>query len=201
MNSALQQSSDHQFQLYDSQELLCMDSKVASGYLVLMGGYANNNINNTTTNSGSGGVGDGGGAPPPVVPLDPGALNLAFMALIEGNVIEACLGVKSHGGAGGGKAGTARSTSSSSSSERGMKLAKDAKTMISEAVQSSQSVQQIAVTAYGTAFQIVINYHKDRKKLNFITRCFKSKPIRRKAETALYETFKPLNEAIAAATQ
>ena len=195
MNSALQQSSDHHFQLYDSQELLCMDSKVASGYLVLMGGYANNNNNNTTTNSGSGGVGDGGGAPPPVVPLDPGALNLAFMALIEGNVIEACLGVKSHGGAGGGMAGT------SSSSERGMKLAKDAKTMISEAVQSSQSVQQIAVTAYGTAFQIVINYHKDRKKLNFITRCFKSKPIRRKAETALYETFQPLNEAIAAATQ
>ena len=166
MNSSLRQSSDN-FPLYDPQELLSMDSKVASGYLVLMGGYA----------------ATAGGAPK----LDSGALNLAFMALIEGNVIEACFGIKSHAGAG-------------ASSERGMKIAKDAKSLINDAVQSSQAVKEIAVTAYGKAFQGVIDYNSDKKQLNFITRCWKSKPIRLKAESSLHEAFKPLNEAIAAAT-
>lgn len=141
-----------------------MDSKVAGGYIVLMGGYAT-----------------AGGSPK----LDSGALNLAFMALIEGNVIESCFGIKSHAGA---------------SSERGIKIVKDAKSRISDAVQSSQAVKEIAVTAYGKAFQRVIDYNSDKKRLNFFTRCWKAKPIRLKAESALHEAFKPLNEAIAAAT-
>lgn len=172
MNSSLQPSTrDQIYQLYDPQELLGMDSNVASGYIILMGGYAdtNNNANNKK--------------------LDAGALNLAFAALIEGNVVEACFGVKTH-----------TTNSQSSPSNRGAKIATDAKRMISAAVHSSDAVKEIAVSAYGQAFQVAIEYHQNTKRLNFLTRCFKWKPIHQKAETKLYEAFKPLDEAIAAAT-
>ena len=115
MNSSLGPStSDHVFQLYDPQELLSMDSKVASGYIVLMGGYSmagSSNNNNNKKEKKSGGNNEAASTR-----LDKGALNLAFMALIEGNVVDACFGVKTYTGA----------DSRNGRSERGAKIANDA---------------------------------------------------------------------------
>jgi len=146
-------------QLYDSQELLSMDSKVANGYIILMGGIQSERDMQTQ--------------------------KLAFMALLEGNVIEACFGVNPH---------TSNPTSTSA------KMVKDVKRVLGEAVDVSEAVQALAVNAYAKAFQVVVDYDADMKRLNFITRCFRSKKIHRKADHAFEMAFQPLQEAIAAAT-
>lgn len=151
------------FRLYDPSCMLQMESKVASGYLVLMGGIDKDKPQE----------------------LDRGQTNLGFMALTEGNVIDACFGVKPQAGA---------------KTSRGAKTAEEAKSMLNEAVRSSDAVRGIAVKAYGKAFGVVIQYNDDIKNLNCFTRCFKMKSINRKAEQALREAFKPLNEAIEAAS-
>ena len=196
MSQALQRLStrDTLFRLYDPQELLNMDSKVASGYVVLMGGYPTAMMNNSNKKKqkkkGRQSRDESDGGDDAAVPkLDRGAVNLAFLALTDGNVIDACFGVKAHMSA---EAATRRTNQAA-------KLANDAKTLLNEALRSSDAVREIAVTAYGKAFQVVIQYNEDMKGLNFITRCYRWKPINRKAEEALYQAFKPLNEAIDAA--
>jgi len=168
-----------------------MDSKVASGYVVLMGGYPT--VDNTKTKSSKkrgnkdDADADEAEAPPK---LDRGAVNLAFMALTDGNVVDACFGIKAHISA----------DAANRRVNQAAKMSNDAKSLMNEAVRSSTAVREVAVRAYGKAFQIVIQYNDDCKHLNFITRCYRQKPIRQKAENALYEAFKPLNEAIDAAT-
>ena len=141
-----------------------MESNVANGYIVILGGEAAQNNHSK---------------------LDPGALNLAFMALVEGNVVEACFGAKTHNVA-------------SARTDRASKYANDVKKLLNEAVVSSDAVREIAVKAYGQAFRVVIQYNEDNKKLNFFTRCFKSKPLRQKADASLARAFQPLNEVLAA---
>ncbi|CAB9516834.1 expressed unknown protein [Seminavis robusta] len=185
MNSqALNTTGETLFCLYDNQALLAMDSKVASGYIVLMGGYPKTpkkkrkkkNKKNEESEENE----------EAVPKLDRGAINLAFMALTDGNVVDACFGVKTHSAA-----GTAGS--------RAAKMAADAKELLNEAVRSSGAVREIAVTAYGKAFQIVLQYNQDIKHLNFITRCYRWKPIHQEAEESLFQAFRALNEAIDAA--
>jgi hypothetical protein len=72
--------------------------------------------------------------------------------------------------------------------------------MLNEAVRSSEGVRLIAVEAYGKAFQIVVDYNEEVEGLNFFTRCFKSKSIHQKAESSLRDAFRPLMEAIHAAS-
>lgn len=151
--------------LYDPQELLNMEFKIASGYVMLLGGESRDR-------------------------LDQEALNLAFLALVEGNVVEACFGAKSHIGS---NANTPRS-------DRASKYANDAKKLLNEAVRSSDAVRRVAVKSYNAAFQVVRQYNKETKKLNFITRCYKWKPLRQRAEASLTSAFSPLNEAIAASS-
>lgn len=198
MSMASLATRDRLFRLYDPQELLAMESKVASGYVVLMGGYptvANTKTKppmkksgkNDTTAADAAAEEESAEAQPK---LDRGAVNLAFMALTDGNVVDACFGIKAHVSA---DAATRRVNQAA-------KMSNDAKNLLNEAVRSSAAVREVAVRAYGKAFQIVIQYNDDCKHLNFITRCYRQKPIRQKAENALYEAFKPLNEAIDAAT-
>ena len=182
MNSQALTTNASIFQLYDSQVLLNMDTKVASGYVILLGGYpTSNNQKAKKTRSED---------EAEALKLDRGAINLAFMALIEGNVIDACFGVITYVSA----------SEAARSSDRAAKIASDAKTMLSEAVRSSDAVREIAVAAYGKAFQIVLQYNQDIKSLNFITRCFRWKPIRSRAEESLFQAFRPLNEVIEAAS-
>jgi hypothetical protein len=192
MNSqALSATTATNFRLYDSQELLGMDSKVASGYIILMGGYPSqaskkSRKKKNRSDEGEGTENDEAEAPK----LDRGAINLAFLALTEGNVIDACFGVKTYVSA----AEAGRRT------DRAAKTANDAKAMLNEAVRSSDAVREIAVTAYGKAFQVVLQYNQNIKSLNFITRCFRWKPMHQMAEESLFDAFRSLNEAIASAS-
>ena len=165
-SQALSPTSGTSFRLYDSHELLNMESKVASGYLIILGGDAAQN--NQTK-------------------LDPSALNLAFLALVEGNVVEACFGAKAH------NAATPRT-------DRASQYANQAKQCLNDAVRSSDAIREITVKAYGQAFHVILQFNTDVKKLNFFTRCFRWKPLRQKAEADLVAAFEPLNEAIAASS-
>ena len=161
-----------------------MESKVASGYVVLMGAYPSSDKNKNKNKEESKEENE------KAAKLDRGAINLAFLALTEGNVIDACFGVKAHVGA----------SNSNPRHDRAMKVANDAKSMLNEAVRSSDGVKAIAVEAYGNAFHIIMSYNEDVSALNCFTRCFKWKSIHDRAEESLRAAFRPLVEAIHAAS-
>lgn len=148
--------------LYDSESMLAINNSVASGFVVLLGGIEvakgkSNRKKDAET-------------------------SLGFMALTQGNVLDACFGVVNP---------SRREDTPASRSTR------EGKEILDDAALVSDSIRGVAVEAYCKAFLVTINYHDKMDRLNCITRCFKSKKIRSKAEKSLRATFKDLAEAIA----
>lgn len=143
--------------------MLQMEEPIAHGYIILLGG--------------NGGTGNDPND------RDEATLTLGFLALMEGNVLDACFGVRSV---------------VSSKDTRGKKLVSDAKALIGSASDVNEGIQQVAVLAYRDGFRAVVRYQKRVGKLNCFTYCFRSKRYRREALADLKAAYVGLQEAIQA---
>ena len=111
----------------------------------------------------------------------PKDISLAFMALAHGNVLDACFGVHN---------------ASRREETPATRAARQAKELIDEYGNSSDSFRAAAVQAYANAFQAVIAYRQKYDRLNCITRCFHAKSLRLKCERELRESFLNLAKSI-----
>mmetsp|Transcript_8365 Transcript_8365/g.20128 ORF Transcript_8365/g.20128 Transcript_8365/m.20128 type:complete len:164 (-) Transcript_8365:134-625(-) len=155
-NELLLREKDILDKLYDAESMMEIEKSVAQGYITLLGGNC--------------------------ADADPA---LSFLALTQGNVIDACFGV------------------SSASISRGevtpnMQSARTAKALLDECALNStrEQFQQLAVTSYKNAFEEVVAHNQRRSKLNCITRCCRPKKVRKKAEQQLKAAFLELAKAV-----
>ena len=111
---------------------------------------------------------------------------LGFAALTDGNVIDACFGV-----------GPQRS--SANATPQATTCIKNAKAALASAGDNSSKIPKLAVNTFSKAFRILLQYHQDVKKLNFITKCFKMGSLQASCQKEMEETFGALQEAVRAA--
>lgn len=108
---------------------------------------------------------------------------LAFMALTDGNLVDACVGAPPQ-------------------SRNGEKYirAKDAKNALAVASDTSESIPPLAVDTYKKALIIVKDHHDKIKRTIVCCRCFVQGRIQKKAKADLKETFQILYEAVEASS-
>jgi hypothetical protein len=157
--------------LYDATCMLQVDAQMGHGFVIILGGMSaiapagkkkrgKNKID------------------------DDNAVMLGYLAITEGNVIDACFGIKHQADKG---------------KKSSMEQAKRVKRLITNAADSSDSVRRLAVETYRKAFVHVLDFHKEVAKLNFFTKCFSYGKIQHEVEMALKDDFAQLQEAVAAA--
>lgn len=113
-------------------------------------------------------------------------LSLSFMSLTQGNVLDACFGVVD------ASVRRREETPATRSSKAAKEMLDD-----SAATTNSDQFKQLAVTSYRSGFEEVVAHNEKMGKLNCITRCFRSKKIRRKTEKQLRVAFMELAKAVA----
>jgi hypothetical protein len=161
--------------LYDATCMLQVDAQMGHGFVIILGGMSAIAPANNKKNQQSRGKNKID---------DDNAVMLGYLAITEGNVVDACFGIKSQAD---------RSKKSS------VEQAKRVKSLITNAADSSDSVRRLAVETYRKAFVHVLDFHKEVAKLNFFTKCFSYGKIQHEAEMALKDDFAQLKEAVAAA--
>ena len=107
--------------------------------------------------------------------------DLAFAALTDGNIIDACLGAPPLRRDG----------------ERYL-LTRDAKNALVAASDTSESIPELAVTTYKKGLDCVVRHHEKVRKTFICCRCFVQGPTRRRAKAELKEIFNMLQEAVEA---
>mmetsp|Transcript_2289 Transcript_2289/g.2764 ORF Transcript_2289/g.2764 Transcript_2289/m.2764 type:complete len:225 (+) Transcript_2289:121-795(+) len=185
--------------LMDIDSTLEISRDVADGYLILLSG----GLNSARAIRQQRKKKKVSSAPPPppdgelsaqsmetLSPEELSAVQLAFAALTDGNAIDIMFGVKSMGGI----------RRSQETSEKAYKSANDAKQAIMEAAHTSDALRLLAVETYVKSFEIIVKYHMDLDKMGFITYCVKHQKIREGTEKQLIETFRALDEAVAASS-
>jgi hypothetical protein len=149
--------------LYDSESMLAINLSVASGFVILLGGVevAKGKKSHRKKDA---------------------DISLGFLALTQGNVLDACFGVVNP---------------SRREDTPATRSAREGKELLDDAALVSDSIRGIAVEAYCEAFRVSMHYSEKMGRLNCISRCFKSKKIRCKAEKSLRAALIGLAEAIA----
>ena len=104
---------------------------------------------------------------------------LAFSALTDGNILDACLGAQPLRRSG----------------ERYL-LTREAKNALITTSESSESFPELAVATYKKSMEIVVNHHEKIQKIWICCRCFLSNQVRRRSKRNLKDAFKVLEEAI-----
>ena len=148
--------------LYDAEAMMSIKANVASGFIVLLGGVelVQNKPKSKTQKEAD--------------------ISLGFLALTQGNVLDACFGV---------------TNPNRREDTPATRSAKEAKELLDESA-SSDLFRQTAVKSYLEAFRIVVDHHEKMNKLNCITACFRSKKIRRNTERELAGAFLRLGKAV-----
>ena len=183
--------------LYDTTSILDTPRDIAHGFVILLSGGSllssptellkrkksrfkldRNNKSNQANNAGNEQLFE---------LVDENSLTLAFIALTDGNVIDASLGAPYH----------RLSNTSPSTVYRQSQVAKSA---LVDASDTSDSICQLAVETYHKAFLIVVEYHDRVGDLSCCSRCVTEEKIYRRAEIALKESFEPLIEAVTHST-
>lgn len=108
---------------------------------------------------------------------------LAFSALTDGNILDACLGAPPLRREG----------------ERYLQT-RNAKHALAAASDTSESISELAVTTYKKGLECVVRHHEKIRKTFACCRCFLQGGIRRKAKAELKEIFKMLQEAVDASS-
>ena len=152
------QIMEEAIQLYDPTSLLEMDLAKAQGYAILLQGSA-----------------DMGGKM-----ISKQSVLLAFSALTDGNVLDACFGTLNN---------------NKEASPQALRKVKDVKRILGDAA-DGRNVPAVAVAAYAGAFRVVLKYKTAANKLNFITRCFFYSGIKKTAIKELTESFAALQKLI-----
>ena len=163
MKQPLTNSRDEEIILYDQTTLIGIDSQLAGGYVSLL----------TPSKAGK------------KKKARENAYILGFLAITEGNVVDACFGLQAY---------------SKDNDHKGAAFARRAKLLIAEAADTSGAVEKIAVDTYREAFTISLETHQKIKKTNFLVRCFFSGKIQRRGNESLRKAFERLEEAIQAST-
>jgi hypothetical protein len=144
--------------LYDEDSILELKPSMASGFVILLAG-----------------------GPTGKKKTKKADVNLGFLALTEGNVLDACFGVVS---------------SSRGKNTPATRSAREGKDLLGNAGYTSDDFKRIAVEGYCEAFEVAVVYHEEFGRLNCITRCFKTKGIRKKAQKNLRVAFLNVAKAI-----
>ena len=109
---------------------------------------------------------------------------LGFLALTEGNVVDACFGVH------------AVAIKKSSAMQQVNKV----KSLLLAASDDNNDIRQLAVETYRGAFEILLQYQGKLRKLNFFTRCFRYRGLVRDTSTNLQRAFEELSDALQSST-
>lgn len=109
---------------------------------------------------------------------------LAFMALTDGNILDACVG-----------APTARREGAR------YQIARQAKQALAASVDSSDAIAPLAVLTYKKSLSIVQDHYARISKTFFCCRCFVQGRIKQKATQDIKEAFRMLEEAVAASSR
>eukprot|EP00567_Pseudictyota_dubia_P013062 CAMPEP_0197435926 /NCGR_PEP_ID=MMETSP1175-20131217/3420_1 /TAXON_ID=1003142 /ORGANISM="Triceratium dubium, Strain CCMP147" /LENGTH=219 /DNA_ID=CAMNT_0042965075 /DNA_START=120 /DNA_END=779 /DNA_ORIENTATION=- len=191
------------FRLYDSVSTLLIKKEVAEGYLVLLSGglltaatleerrkSAAKKKKLSKSSSEGESPGESSSQRRDIVVTPDEAIQLAFISITDGNVVDSTLGVQTTGG-------TKRSKDTSSYA---FKECQEVKNALRDAAESSDSLPRLAVETYQGCFEIVIDYHEKIEDLGLITYCYKHQAIEKGALEDLEEAFGALLEAVDAAT-
>lgn len=162
--------------LYDPASMLGenMDVEVARGFVVLLGGQVERRNQKLSSR---------------LPDVDENAVALGFLALTEGNTIEACFGVNH------------MTAPADNHQQGGKKQAQQVKALLGDAVDSNENVRPLSVATYQNAFRIVYAFCLKKKSLNVFTKCFCYRRLYNKATLALEKNFEQLQEAIQATTR
>jgi hypothetical protein len=152
--------------------MLVMDRQLAQGSVAILGGSAPSS-NAAASKPAVVGM-------PTDLLIDESAVTLGFLALTEGNTVDACFGV----------------SSISNKDARGKMMAKEVKQRLVAAADSNDAIRRLAVLTYQQAFRTVVGFHHEAKKLNCFTRCFCYGKLQRKTLARLKENFAHLEEAV-----
>ena len=163
MKQPLTNSRDEEIILYDMSALSSLDAQIASGYVALLTPSKAGKKKKDREN----------------------AYMLAFLAITEGNVVDACFGLQAF---------------SKDRDHNGAVFCRRAKSLIAEAADTSDAVSKLAVDTYREAFVIVMETQQKIKKINFFVRCFFSAGMLRRQRESIQESFQRLEEAIQAST-
>ena len=163
MKQPLTNSRDEEVILYDMTAMVSMEAHIANGYVALLTPSKAGKKKQDREN----------------------AAVLAFLALTEGNVVDACFGLQSY---------------SKDRDHKGAAFARRAKNLITEAADVSDSVPKLAIDTYRQAFNIVVETHKKVEDLNFFVRCFFAGGILRRGKESLRKCFQRLEEVVQAST-
>jgi hypothetical protein len=155
----LLKASDVLDKLYDPDSMMSLKPSITDGYLVLLGG---GRAKKKKKGSGKKDV------------------SLEFMALTQGNVLEACFGVVNP---------------SRKDDTPAYRAAREAKELLDECA-TTDKIRRTAVGAYCDAFQLIVDYRGEMDRLNCITKCFRAKKIRKKTERNLVAAFSELAKAV-----
>jgi hypothetical protein len=180
--------------LYDATCMLHIKAEVAHGYVVLLGGTseqcgkpspkgARRKPKHTTSSS---------------VPSttttndDDAAIVLGFLALLEGNVMDACFGIHSM------TIATKQGNPPKSAVQRQLQHIQQVKDILSDAADENDDIRRLAVEVYRQAFVVCMRYHARVKRLHCCNACFHYGKIRCEAEHDLQEAFAKLQDVMAA---
>jgi len=155
--------------LYDPASMMNMDPELARGFIVLMGGKVEKNGKVSTPK------------PPGPGAVDEANATLGFLALTEGNTVEACFGVNAV-----------------TTGRQGRKQAQQVKVLLADAVDGNEDIRRLAVRTYQGAFRIVYRFGEKKRRLNVFTRCLCYRKMQEKAQKDLRENFQLLEEAVQA---
>ena len=161
--------------LYDPVCMLDLSRDVAFGYLILLLGGPPEISSPTFSRR----RGKRDRAAPEV---DDGAITLAFSALTDGNVLNACFG--------------APSQLQDASFSPSYQMTLQAKRALREAADTCDALRRLSVETYAKAFRIILKEKEQEERLSPCSRCFKIPQLRREAEADLREAFRPLSDAV-----
>lgn len=145
--------------LYDPESMLSINPSVAQGFISLLGDAQDSQGNKSRKQA---------------------DISLSFLALTEGNVLEACHGVVN---------------ASRRENTPATRAARSGKDLLGDIALANENFPQIAVESYCEAFHVVLDYEEDLSNLNCITRCFRKKSVTKKAEKKLRSAFSKIGEA------
>jgi len=158
----LESQSKRRVTLYEP-DVLDMDKSIALGFLVLMTGGASDEKKDSSADD---------------------HVDLAFISLTDGNVIDACLG--------NDKKGTLGGTMYSN------KQARATKEFLRDAAEKStnKDFEKLAVRSYENCFRVVLKHNEKISKQSFFIRCWKCRKTRKKSESELVGCFSELYDAL-----
>ena len=148
------------YRFYDPDCTLQIPPSIISGYVVLLGGGNSMETAQESENEES--------------------TTLGFLALTEGNVIDACFGMCSIIG---------RSRAAS-------KEVQSVKSLLADAADENDRVRSVAVHSYYTSFMILKLHQEKLSRLNWFARCFRYRGLCRDATADLSKAFEQLNELV-----